>query len=171
MTRLLFPGTFRPFTLGHDSVVRRALPLADEIIIAIGTNAQKVKGASPHPIAHGDGSALSLALSADAGERAEAIRRVYRGEPRVRVITYAGLTTDLAEAVSADALLRGVRSVRDFEYERDLADTNRRLQGIETVLLYTLPEHAAISSTVVRELAAYGHDVSMFLPTSLSEPL
>ena len=120
-----FAGSFNPFTVGHASVVERALPLFDRIIIGVGVNALKA--------------------DADADARVEAIRRLYRD-------------------CGAGFLLRGVRSVRDFEYERDLADINRKLSGLETIIIYTLPEHAAISSSVVRELQAYGHDVSSFLP-------
>ncbi len=140
-----FAGSFNPFTVGHASVVERALPLFDRIIIGVGVNALKA--------------------DADADARVEAIRRLYRDcGGRVEVCAYQGLTVDAARNCGAGFLLRGVRSVRDFEYERDLADINRKLSGLETIIIYTLPEHAAISSSVVRELQAYGHDVSSFLP-------
>ena len=92
----------------------------------------------------------------------DAIRALYAAEPKVSVIAYSGLTVDACEAEGARWMLRGVRSVADFEYERNLADINRRISGIETLLLFTLPEYAAISSSVVRELQAYGRDVSEF---------
>lgn len=142
----LFAGSFDPFTVGHASVVDRALPLFDRLVIAVGINAEKTSAAS-------------------AADRLAAIRAVYDGDPRVEVIACSGeLTVDLARRIGARWLLRGVRSVRDFEYERDMADLNRRLSGIETVILFSLPEHGAVSSSAVRELASYGRDVTPFLP-------
>ena len=107
---------------------------------------------------------INIAKTEGAEGRLEAIRKVYAGNPRVEVRSYNGLTADIARELGVCAILRGVRSVRDFEYERDMADLNRQLSGIETVLLYSLPEYAAISSSAVRELEAYGKDVSRFLP-------
>ncbi len=142
----LFAGSFDPFTAGHASVVDRALPLFDRLVIAVGINADKTSAAS-------------------AADRLAAIRAVYDGDPRVEVIACSGeLTVDLARRIGARWLLRGVRSVRDFEYERDMADLNRRLSGIETLILFSLPEHGAVSSSAVRELASYGCDVTPFLP-------
>ena len=125
----------------------RAIPLFDRIIIAIGTNAEK-----------------SEADSDDLARRIRAIVSVYEDEPAVEVYAYEGLTSDFAAEMGAGFLLRGVRSVQDFEYERTLADVNRRISGLETVLLYSLPEYSSISSSVVRELQSYGVDVSDFLP-------
>ena len=143
----LFPGSFNPFTVGHKSIVDRAIPLFDRIIIAIGTNAEK-----------------SEADSDDLARRIRAIVSVYEDEPAVEVYAYEGLTSDFAAEMGAGFLLRGVRSVQDFEYERTLAVGNRRISGLETVLLYSLPEYSSISSSVVRELQSYGVDVSDFLP-------
>lgn len=143
----LFPGSFNPFTVGHKSIVDRAIPLFDRIIIAIGTNAEK-----------------SEADFDDLARRIRAIASVYEDEPAVEVYAYEGLTSDFAAEMGAGFLLRGVRSVQDFEYERTLADVNRRISGLETVLLYSLPEYSSISSSVVRELQSYGVDVSDFLP-------
>lgn len=145
MTRLLFPGSFAPFTKGHQDIVLRALAFADEVVVAIGTNAEK------------DGL-LSIA------ERKERIERLFANEPRVSVAVYSGLTADYARQVGAQAILRGVRSMHDYEYERTLADVNRTLSGIDTVLLLADPQLASISSSLVRELMAYGKDVSPFLP-------
>lgn len=142
----LFPGSFNPFTIGHKSVVDRALPLFDRIIIAIGYNEEKQSDPDELP------------------RRIRAIARLYEDEPGVEVYTYEGLTVDFARQMGAKWLLRGVRSVKDFEYERTLADVNRRIAGLETVLLYTLPEHSSVSSSMVRELQRYGADVSEFLP-------
>lgn len=142
---LLFPGSFDPFTTGHDDIVRRALAFAQRVVVAIGI----------HPTKHGLFTPQ---------QRQEAIRRVYADEKRVEVMVYEGLTTDLALRVGADAIVRGVRNVTDFEYERNIAEVNRRLTGIETILLFADPSHAAVSSSVVRELMAYGKDVTPFLP-------
>ncbi|MDE5567390.1 MAG: pantetheine-phosphate adenylyltransferase [Muribaculaceae bacterium] len=140
-----FAGSFDPFTIGHASIVERGLAIFDEIVIGIGIN--------------------SLKTSAEEAERrARHIIRLYETEPRVKVVTYSGLTVDAARDEDASCLLRGVRSVKDFEYERDMADINRQLSGLETVLLYSLPEHSAVSSSVVRELQAFGKDASRYLP-------
>ena len=141
-----FAGSFDPFTVGHASIVERALAMFDEVVIGIGINPLKT-------------SAI------EAERRAKAIIRLYEANPRVKVQAYDGLTTDAALACDASCLLRGVRSVKDFEYERDMADINRQLSGLETVLLYSLPEHAAVSSSVVRELQHFGKNIDRFLPS------
>ena len=141
----LFAGTFDPYTIGHHSIVTRAMAMFDKIIIAIGRNNAKTS-------------------ATDALKRAENIARIYADEPRVEVVTYEGLTADFAREQGACCLLRGVRSVKDFEYERDLADLNREISGIETIILPCEPQYAAISSSAVRELMSYGKDVSKFLP-------
>ena len=141
----LFPGTFDPFTLGHQSLVKRVLTCADAVVIAIGINEKKQ---------------TSYTLE----QRVSAIRALYTEEPRVKVITYSGLTVDVAQQERASFILRGVRSVIDFEYEKAIADVNRQLTGIETLLFFTEPAYAHISSSVVRELLHFGKDVSAFLP-------
>ena len=141
----LFPGTFDPFTLGHQSLVKRVLTCADAVVIAIGINEKKQ---------------TYYTLE----QRVSAIRALYAEEPRVKVITYSGLTVDVAQQEQASFILRGVRSVIDFEYEKAIADVNRQLSGIETLLLFTEPAYAQISSSVVRELLHFGKDVSAFLP-------
>ena len=100
-------------------------------------------------------------------KRLEMIRALYVDEPRVKVLPYSGLTVDFAKEQEADVIVRGIRSVKDFEYEESIADINRKLSGIETVFLFTEPELAAVSSSVVRELVHYGKDVSMFLPEGM----
>lgn len=144
MATALFPGSFNPFTLGHADIVSRGLEIFDSIVIAVGVNAGKAP--------------------ADAEAVARPIRTLYADEPRVSVVTYNTLTIELARRLGAGFLLRGVRSVKDFEYERDMADVNRQLSGLESVILFSRPELAAISSSVVRELQSYGQDVSRFLP-------
>lgn len=148
MSIILFPGSFDPFTIGHANLVERALTLFDEVVIAVGINEQKA-GWIP------------------AEERVRALRAIYKERARVRVESYRGLTTDFAQAVGTTAILRGVRSVKDFEYEMQMADINRRLTGVETVCLFTEPSLAAVSSSVVRELAHFGQDIAPFLPEGL----
>ena len=148
MKRAIFPGSFDPFTLGHHSIVKRALAFMDEIIIGIGINEDK---RCLMPIE----------------KRVESIRKLYAEEPRVKVLSYRGLTVDFAQEQGAGVILRGIRTVKDFEYEEGIADINRRLSGIDTVFLFTEPELSAISSSVVRELLHYGKDVSSFLPKGI----
>ena len=144
--RAIFPGTFDPFTVGHESVVRRALTFVDELVIGIGVNDNKRS-------------------HYDVERRLQTIRSFYRNEPRVQVEAYTDLTIDFARRVDAQLIIRGIRTVKDFEYEETIADINRKLTGIETILLFTEPELTAVSSTIVRELLKYGKDVSQFLPT------
>lgn len=148
MKRAIFPGTFDPFTIGHYSVVRRALTFMDEIIIGIGINENKRTWFSTE-------------------KRIEMISELYRNEPRVRVEAYSDLTIDLAKRMEANFIVRGIRTVKDFEYEETIADINRQLAGIETILLFTEPELTSVSSSVVRELLSFGKDVSRFLPDGM----
>lgn len=148
MKRAIFPGSFDPFTLGHYDLVKRGLALFDEIIIGIGRNSTKK---DTFPIR----------------EREEAIRKIFKDEPRIKVAIYDCLTVDFAKQYDAQFILRGIRCVGDFEYERNMAEANKQLADIETVILYTRPEYAHISSTLVRDLYAYGKDVSAFLPNEL----
>lgn len=141
----IFVGSFDPFTIGHDSVVRRALALFDYLVIGVGVNQGK-----------------RYMLTAD--ERVDAIRSLYRDEPRISVEQYSDLTVDFAKRLDAQFIVKGVRSVRDFEFEREQADINRRLTGIETIVLFAEPGLDSISSTVVRELTHFGHDCREFLP-------
>ena len=141
----LFPGSFDPFTRGHESIVRRALPLFDKFVIAIGVNADK---------------RAFMTME----QRQAWIEQVFKDDPRVQVVTYTGMTVDVAREVGAQFIVRGVRLIQDFENEKHLAEVNRDLTGIETILLYTLPEDSHISSSIVRELARYGQDVSAYLP-------
>jgi pantetheine-phosphate adenylyltransferase len=144
----LFPGTFDPFTIGHESLVQRALGLVDEIVIAIGINESKK-------------TYFSLE------QRLDMIGDLYQNEPRVKVGYYDCLTIDFAKKTGAKYILRGIRSVNDFEYEKTIADMNRALSGIETFVLFTEPALTHVSSTQVRELLRYGHDVSDFVPKGM----
>lgn len=141
----IFPGSFDPFTVGHASIVERGLPMFDRIVIGIGVNDSKRSLYTPE-------------------ERVEAIRAIYADESRIKVVAYNDLTVDLVRREQAQFILRGLRSVKDFEYERDIAAMNNRLSGVETVMLFTEARYAEISSSVVRELIAFGKDVSEFLP-------
>ena len=141
----IFVGSFDPFTIGHDSVVRRAVKLFDRLVIGVGVNESK-----------------RYMLSAE--ERVEAIRRLYSGDERISVEQYSDLTVDFARRMGAEFIVKGVRSVKDFEFERDQADINRRLTGIETIVLFALPGMDSVSSSVVRELMHYGRDCSELLP-------
>lgn len=141
----LFAGSFDPFTKGHQSVVRRALTFVDQVIIGIGINIDKK-------------SAFTLQ------DRKAMIENAFADEPRVKVMEYDGLTTDFAQQVGATILLRGVRTCKDFEYEKGIAEVNRQLTGIETVILFAEDKFTNISSTIVRELIHYGKDVTEFLP-------
>lgn len=145
MKTAIFPGSFDPYTKGHDSIARRGLQLFDRIIIGVGIN-EKKKGI--------------MAVE----KRIQALKNLYRNEPRISVEAYSDLTVDFAKRKQADFILRGVRSHKDFEYELAIADVNKRLSGIETVILFTEPDLACISSTIVRELMHFGRDITEFLP-------
>ncbi|MDR1336870.1 MAG: pantetheine-phosphate adenylyltransferase [Tannerella sp.] len=145
MRRAIFPGTFDPFTVGHRSLVERSLRLVDEVIISIGVNRNKQSCFPPE-------------------KRLEAIGHIYAGEPRVRVMAYDSLTVDFARQVNAGFILRGIRTVNDFEYEKNIADVNRKLTGIDTLILFAEPEYTFVSSGIVRELLSYGKDISAFVP-------
>ncbi|MCH5327574.1 MAG: pantetheine-phosphate adenylyltransferase [Coprobacter sp.] len=147
----VFPGTFDPFTVGHMSLVERGLDLFDEIIIAIGINEAK-----------------HHCFTLD--HRIEMLETLFRDNARIQVTAYNGLTVDAARQYNARFILRGIRSVADFEYEKTIADVNRQLSGIETVLLFTEPRYAHISSTIVRELIKYGQDVQQLLPAGMTLP-
>jgi pantetheine-phosphate adenylyltransferase len=143
----IFVGSFNPFTVGHDSIVTRALPLFDRLVIGV-VGDQVNKPGMP-----------------TAEERMAPIKALYQDEPRIEVKPYYGLAVDFAKAEGAHYIIKGVRSVKDFEYEREQADINRQISGgIETLLLFAEPQLASISSSMVRELQHFGQDVSAFLP-------
>jgi pantetheine-phosphate adenylyltransferase len=145
----LFPGSFDPFTIGHESVVRRALPLFDKIIVAVGYNTNKMG-------------------FFELDRRVKWIESVFEGENKIEVKTYEGLTVDFCTRMQAQYILRGLRTAVDFEYERVIAQMNRSMHPeIETVFLLTEPEHTHIASTVVRDIIINGGDASMFLPKKI----
>lgn len=146
----LFPGSFDPFTKGHEDIVLRGLQLFDEIIIAIGHNAQKSKRYFP------------IELMVDR------IRKTFERYPEIRVDTYAELTAEYARKHNAHFLLRGLRNTTDFEYENSISQINRKLfNELESVFLITSPQFAWISSSIIREVHRYNGDVSAFLPYTL----
>lgn len=149
MNKAIFPGSFDPFTIGHADIVERGLRLFDEIIIAIGCNEHK-SGWLP------------------VEERMNALKQYYSTSLNVKVTCYSGLTVDFAREQEAGFILRGVRSVRDYEYEADLANINKSLSGIETVILLAAPDISVISSSAIRELHHFGRDITPWLPQGLA---
>ena len=141
----LFIGSFDPFTIGHHSVVRRALPLFDKLVIGVGVNERK-----------------KYMYSTEV--RVKTIAELYADEPKIVVKAYNDLAVDFAHREGAWFIVKGVRSVKDFEYEREQADINRQIGGIETVFIYSEPKWESVSSTLVRELIHFGRDVKEFLP-------
>lgn len=141
----IFTGSFDPFTIGHDNIVKRALPLFDRIVIGVGVNERK-----------------KYMVPTD--ERVETIKRIYADETKIEVKSYSDLTVDFARREGARFIIKGIRSIKDFEYEREQADINRRIGNVETVLIYADPALSSISSSMVRELAHFGRDISEFLP-------
>ncbi|MBP5190513.1 MAG: pantetheine-phosphate adenylyltransferase [Bacteroidales bacterium] len=146
MSRMaVFPGSFDPMTVGHLALLKRALPLFDKVIIAVGINTEK-KGFLP------------------VDERVERIRKAVNEMPNVEVTTYSCLTTDLCRQTGAQYILRGVRDAADFAYEQKIADINRLIApDIETIILLADPTNAVISSSMVRELAAFGKDIEKYI--------
>lgn len=148
MKKAIFPGSFDPITLGHFDIIKRSLPLFDEIIVAIGVNAEK-----------------KYMFSLD--ERKRFIEQAFADEPTVKVITYEGLTIDLCKKLDAEFILRGLRNPADFEFEKAIAHTNRRLSKIETVFLLTAAKTSFISSSIVRDVIRNGGDFKVLVPDSV----
>lgn len=147
----IFPGSFDPFTIGHESIVKRALSMFDKIIIMIGYNANKK---SFFPIE----------------KRMKWINQVFENEAQVEVRIHEGLTVDFCKEVGAKYILRGIRTSADFEYERAIAQINKKMHPeIETVFLLTLPEHTPVNATIIRDIVFHGGDASMFLPKGLDK--
>jgi pantetheine-phosphate adenylyltransferase len=146
----LFPGTFDPFTIGHESIVYRSLHLFDKVVIGVG---------------HNDNKKTYFSWKV----RLEMIQDVFKDHPEIEVTHYSDLTIDLCRRIGARFILRGLRTSADFEYERAIAQVNKAmLPEIETVFILTLPEHTAINSSIVREILRYGGDASKFMPASFN---
>jgi len=142
----VFPGSFDPITVGHESIIKRACQVFDKIIVAIGENSEKTS-------------------YFDIDKRIAWIEKVFASEPKVSVDKYTGLTVDYCKVVNARFILRGLRTSADFEFERSIGQINKKLHPeIETVFLLTAPEHTAINSSIVREILRHGGDASQFVP-------
>ena len=142
----LFPGTFDPITIGHLDIINRALPLFDKLVIGIGRNASKVSMFTEE-------------------QRMRWIKDIFKSKPEVSVVMYEGLTVECCQKVGANFILRGIRYVNDFEYEKAIADMNRSLdKNIETVFLTCLPQYTSVASTLVRDVLRNGGDAKQFLP-------
>tara|TARA_B100000780_G_scaffold178311_1_gene124997 strand:- start:429 stop:890 length:462 start_codon:yes stop_codon:yes gene_type:complete len=149
MRRAVFPGSFDPITLGHENIIRRALSMFDEIVLAVGVNTSK-----------------KTRFTLD--QRLEMLNLVFQDVAQVRIESYQGLTVNFCDEIDASWMLRGVRNGGDFEYERTIAQMSKRLNSsLETVILFTDPEYAAISSSVVRDILSNGGDISEFVPQAV----
>lgn len=146
--KAIFPGSFDPFTVGHESIVLRGLEVFDEIVVAVGVNSDKH---CLFPVER----------------RVDFIRAVFENRPEVSVQTYDGLTVDFARQVGCGHIIRGLRTSADFEFERAIAQVNRQMAGIDTVFLLTTPEHTPVNSTIVRDILRHGGDASIFLPSRI----
>jgi len=145
----LFPGTFDPVTLGHTDIINRAIPLFDKIVVGIGINAEK------NPM-----------FTAD--QRKIWFEEIYKDEPKLTVETYDGLTIKFCQSIGAKFILRGIRYVSDFEYEKTIADANRTMDSkIETIFLTGEPKYTSVASTIVRDILRNGGDASPFLPEAV----
>ena len=150
MNRAVFPGSFDPLTLGHTDIINRAIPLFDEIIIAIGTNAEK-----------------KYMFSIE--ERRKFIEKTFNNSSKIKVDTYQGLTIDYCKTVESNFILRGLRNPADFEFEKAIAQTNRKLSDIETVFLLTSADSSYISSSIVRDIIRNNGDVTVLVPPAVLE--
>ncbi|WP_115461710.1 pantetheine-phosphate adenylyltransferase [Winogradskyella aurantiaca] len=148
MRRALFPGSFDPITLGHFDIIQRGVKLFDEVVVAIGINAEK-----------------KYMFSLE--ERQQFIKDAFKDEPRVKVVTYKGLTVDFCKEIDAEFILRGLRNPADFEFEKAIAHTNRKLSKIETVFLLTAAKTSFISSSIVRDVIRNNGNFSILVPKSV----
>lgn len=149
----LFPGTFDPVTLGHTDIIDRALPLFDELVIGIGINSSKVPMFTVE-------------------QRVEWIREIYKQEPKIKVASYEGLTVNFCKEIKARFILRGIRYVSDFEYEKAIADINRKMEHeVETIFLTCSPEYSTIASTLVRDVIRYKGEAAQFLPDVVAKSI
>lgn len=144
----VFPGSFDPFTKGHESLLKRGLKLFDRIVIGVGINESK-------------------SMEQTTERRIRALHKLFAADTRITVEGYTDLTVDFAARHHANFILRGVRTVKDYEYEMNIADINRKLTGVETVILFAEPEWAFVSSSMVKELMHFGKDITPYIPEGL----
>ena len=148
MRKAIFPGSFDPITLGHEDIIRRGITLFDEIVIAIGVNSEK-----------------KYMFSLE--ERKQFLEETFKDEPKVSIITYEGLTIELCKKIKANFILRGLRNPADFEFEKAIAHTNRRMSKIETVFLLTAAKTSYISSSIVRDVIRNGGEYELLVPEAV----
>ncbi len=148
MRKAIFPGSFDPITLGHEDIIRRGIPLFDEIVIAIGVNAEK-----------------KYMFSLE--ERKRFIEETFKNEPKISIVIYEGLTIELCQKINANFILRGLRNPADFEFEKAIAHTNRRMSKIETVFLLTAAKTSFISSSIVRDVIRNNGQYKLLVPESV----
>ncbi|MDR2287012.1 MAG: pantetheine-phosphate adenylyltransferase [Prevotellaceae bacterium] len=149
--KAIFPGSFDPFTVGHEALVQRSLKLFDEITVAVGHNSEK-------------------RYMFDIDTRTELIKSVFKDNPQVKVFPYSGLTIDLCRSLDTYFLIRGLRTSADFEFERAIGQINKQLEPkIETIFMLVAPEHSAVSSSIVRDILVNNGDASLFLPENIKE--
>jgi pantetheine-phosphate adenylyltransferase len=148
MRKAIFPGSFDPITLGHEDIIRRGIPLFDEIVIAIGVNAEK-----------------KYMFSLE--DRKQFIEETFKNEPKVSIVVYEGLTIDLCKRINANFILRGLRNPADFEFEKAIAHTNRRMSKIETVFLLTAAKTSFISSSIVRDVIRNKGQYELLVPEAV----
>ncbi|MEO8414702.1 MAG: pantetheine-phosphate adenylyltransferase [Ginsengibacter sp.] len=149
----LFPGTFDPVTLGHTDIINRSLPLFDKLVIGIGRNSNK-------------------AAMFTENQRLKWLKKIYKDQPKIKVLAYDGLTVNCCKSIGANFILRGIRYVNDFEYEKAIADMNRSLApNVETIFLTCLPEFTSVASTIVRDVIRNGGNVSQFLPDAIKKSI
>jgi pantetheine-phosphate adenylyltransferase len=148
MRKAIFPGSFDPITLGHEDIIRRGITLFDEIVIAVGVNAEK-----------------KYMFSLE--ERKQFLEETFKNEPKVSIITYEGLTIDLCKNINANFILRGLRNPADFEFEKAIAHTNRRMSKIETVFLLTAAKTSYISSSIVRDVIRNNGQYQLLVPEAV----
>jgi pantetheine-phosphate adenylyltransferase len=148
MRKAIFPGSFDPITLGHEDIIRRGIPLFDEIVIAIGVNAEK-----------------KYMFSLE--DRKRFIEETFKNEPKISIVVYEGLTIDLCKRINANFILRGLRNPADFEFEKAIAHTNRRMSKIETVFLLTAAKTSFISSSIVRDVIRNNGQYELLVPEAV----
>lgn len=153
MKKALFPGSFDPITVAHIDILNRALPLFDEVVVGIGLNSTKQTFLSPEV-------------------REEMLKSIFKDNPKIKVVTYSGLTVEYCKSIGAQYMIRGIRTVSDFEYEKSISQMNHAMRPeIESIFVLSKPGYSAISSTIVRDILRHGGDITQFVPKEVAEKL